>query len=182
MRRTISLRPIDEPPANLADQSQTAIILPVRALFVLVVVACAVVGNSWAGSGTARGPVTRVYFGPKLYGSITFVPAHNGIGAGWDLSRRILTCAASLEIFINGGEIIFESEGNDYFVARRRSATTWIIYGDDFGTGAKRPRVGSVVRRPGSSWWNIYSKGRMLGHARGRDGGAAGLALIGCQG
>jgi len=67
------------------------------------------------------------------------------------------------------GEIFFESEGNDYSVARRASATKWIIYGDDLGVGAKRPRVGIVRREPGSGWWDIYRGSRVFGRARGRD-------------
>jgi hypothetical protein len=77
-----------------------------------VVAAYVVVGEAHA-SDMRLGPVTQVYLGSKFYGSMTYVPAHDGYSPYWNLSRRILTSAASLDIVFSGGEIVFESEGND---------------------------------------------------------------------
>jgi hypothetical protein len=152
--------------------------------FVFVALAASVAaGSSSAARHDTRNAVTQVYLGTKFYGSITFVPPHDGYLTTWKLSQRIQNCAVDLDIGVDErGELYFESEGNDYFVAARRSATMWIVYGDDYGVGARRPQVGFVRRRPGTGRWDIYNRGRALGSARGRDGGAAGLALIGCKG
>lgn len=127
--------------------------------------------------------LTKIFLGSKFYGSITRVnETHNNVS--WRMSRRISACAVFPDLYLHSGRIRWESEGNTYSTARRRSSRRWDVHGDPEG-----PLAGGLIgwawqRRPGQ--WEIYGRVglskrfRWRGYASGPDGGAAGVALLQC--
>jgi hypothetical protein len=85
--------------------------------FVFVALAASVAaGSSSAARHDTRNAVTQVYLGTKFYGSITFVPPHDGYLTTWKLSQRIQmpsiltsasTSAASSTLNLRGTTILW---------------------------------------------------------------------------
>jgi hypothetical protein len=123
-------------------------------------------------------PRTFAYRGSTLAGSIQ---RHvEPPGTSWRLQGAFYSCAGppgEAALYKVNGVVHLDLEGRTVAgSAHRVSASLWRIFGDP-AIGA--PRMG-MARRVTATRWDVYRWSRRIGHTRGPDGPAAGLALMFC--